>query len=203
MKYTIIVLLLLLVNFSSWAADDYDAKVIIHQNTLNNFLNAIGKISDKGKTKAAGMDLNYTWTVKNPRIQIEPSKAKFISDVAVDMGLFNYDTQAKGDVDIDYDAITNAIKVNIKKVTFELFFKFLGNKIHIADVDISGFYHPKFEFAGPQPIQSKAEIILPNGETKKIYLSTIKSNIYLEQNQIVVASNVAFTDHPPAQLKGK
>lgn len=178
------------------AANAYDACVSIHQNTLNSFLKAIGTISNKGKTNVLGMDIGYTWFVKNPRISIDEEQSLFISDVAVDMGIFKYDTEARGKVLVNYDNLSNRIKIDIKKVTFELYVNLFGNKIHITDVDISGFYHPQFEFAGPEPMQSNFELKLPDGTPKHIYVKNAQNTIHLEKEQIIVESNLIFDDKP-------
>ncbi|MDE3058803.1 MAG: hypothetical protein KGJ59_12690 [Bacteroidota bacterium] len=68
--------------------------------------------------------------------------------------------------------------------------------MHIADVDISRYYRPEFEFAGPQPTQPSVTVNLPNGETKTIFITPVNQNLRLEENRIVVSSDLRFTDHP-------
>ena len=175
-----------------------DASVIVHQNTLNGFLNAAGPMSGTAKYNVLGSKGDYTWTVKNARIQLKPNQAQFSADASVKVGPFNYGSVATGDVEIKYNPSSNRISVKVLKASFEVYTKIFGKKIHIADVDISPYYNPEFEFAGPQPVQPSVTVNLPNGTVKTIYISMTGQTMTLQQDQIVVASNLKFSDQPPA-----
>jgi hypothetical protein len=65
-----------------------------------------------------------------------------------------------------------------------------------VDIDAAKFYKPKFEFAGPQPIQADVDVALPDGSKKTIFIKPVNQNLQIEQDQIVVTSNLLFADHP-------
>jgi hypothetical protein len=174
-----------------------DAMVVINQSTLNGFLDAVGPVSGKDKFNILGMKEEYTWTVKNARIEIQQNQAKFVADASVKVGPFSYGSVANGDVEIKYHPESNRISVKVLTASFEVYSKIFGKKIHITDVDVSKFYRPEFEFAGPQPIQPSVLVNLPGNQSKTIYITLANQNLRLEQNRIVVSSNLRFSDQPP------
>jgi hypothetical protein len=176
-----------------------DATVIVHQNTLNGFLNAAGPMSGSAQYNVLGSKGTYTWTVQNAHIQLLPNAAQFSADASVKVGPFNYGSVATGEVVITYDPVSNRISVKVQKAMFEVYTKIFGKKIHIADVDISPFYKPEFEFAGPQPVQPSVNVSLPDGSTKTIYISMVQQMMTIQQDQISVTSQLKFSDQPPAK----
>ncbi len=173
-----------------------DAIVIINQNTLNGFLNAVGPISGKDQYNVVGVKGNYTWTLKNARIELMPNQARFIADASVNAGPFSYGSVASGDVEVKYNQETNRISVKVLKAEFEVYTKIFGKKIHITNVDAARFYKPEFEFAGPQPVQPSVNVNLPNGTSKTIYIAPVSQNLKVDREQIVVTSLLKFSDQP-------
>lgn len=178
---------------------DYDAVVVINESTLNKFLQAIGPITGGG-TFNNGRS-SYTWTVTNPVIRISKGGSAFTADANIRSGLLDYGTNAKGDVDVHYDQVKNVISVKIRKASFEIALDLFGNRIHIADIDISAFYRPKFEFPGPKPLQSNLEIDMPNKGTKPIQIKTVVKNLVIEPGRIIVGSNFVFSSPTPTANK--
>ena len=176
-----------------------DATVTIHEQTLNNFLGVVGPVSGKGKFDVAGSKTDYTWTVRNPRIKITAGKAAFVADASVKVGPLNYRSNAKGAVEVKYDAAGNIISVKVLKADFEVYTKIFKKKIHITTVDVSKYYRPEFEFAGPQPIQESVPVDMPDGSVKTVYISTKDQALRLEEGRIVVDSNLVFSDKPPVK----
>jgi hypothetical protein len=174
-----------------------DAVVIVRQSTLNGFFDAVGPVSGKAPYNVLGMKGEYTWTVKNARIQLKPNAADFTADASVKVGPFEYGSVANGDVEIKYHQETNRISVKVLKASFEVYTKFFGKKMHLGDVDISRFYRPEFEFAGPQPVQPSVLVALPGDQSKTVYIAPFNQNLRVEQDQIVVTSNLKFSDQPP------
>jgi hypothetical protein len=171
-----------------------DATVLVNQSTLNGFLSAVGPVSGQDHFNVLGMKGTYTWEVKNARIELHPGTAKFIADASVKVGPIQYGNVANGDVEVKYNQELNRIKVKVLKATFEVYTKIFGKKVHIADVDVSKFYRPEFEFAGPTPVQPSVTIELPGGNTKTIFITPVAQNLRIEENQIVVTSNLKFSD---------
>lgn len=138
-----------------------DARVIIRETVLDNFLSAVGPIGNTEKFSVAGIKGNYTWSIQNPRIEISTDKARFITDASVKVMSFTYDTTAYGDVEVKYDPAANRISVKILKAAVLIYANLFGRKFNITEIDISRFYKMQFEFAGPQPVQTKADVTLP------------------------------------------
>jgi hypothetical protein len=180
-------------------AQSPDATVIVRQTTLNGFLDGVGPVSGKAPYNVSGMKGEYTWTVKNARIEIKPNKANFIADASVKVGPLAYGSVANGEVEIKYHQPTNRISVKVLTATFEVYTKIFGKKVHLGDVDVSKFYRPEFEFAGPQPVQPSVLVTLPGDQSKTVYITPVDQNLRLEQDQIVVSSNLKFSDQPPAK----
>ena len=177
-------------------AQPSDATVIIHQNMLNSFFNAIGPISGKDQYNVLGMHGDYTWTLRNARIELRPNQARFIADADIHIGPLSYGSEASGNVEILFHPESNRISIKVLHATFEVYIKIFGKKIHITDIDAARFYKPEFEFSGPQPIQTSVDVTLPYGSKKTIFIKPIAQNLVIEQEQIVVTSKLAFVDHP-------
>lgn len=175
--------------------EEPDAVVIIHEKTLNSFLKAIGEITGKAPFKVLFIDGEYTWSLNNARIDINPNNARFIADAKVSIGkMFSYSSVAEGNVDVKYDNVANKIHVKIQEAIFEVYLSVLGNKIHITDIDAAKYYKPEFAFAGPQPMQTEISIALPDLRNKKINVKITGQNLYIEKNQIKVTSILKFEE---------
>lgn len=199
LKNTAIVLISMLIYFNNGSAQTPDATVIVHQNTLNGFLNAIGPVSGSDQFNVGGAKGTYTWSVKDARIELQPDKAVFIADATVKAGPAGYGSVATGEVEIKYNQSTNRISIKVLRASFEVYTTVFKKKIHIADVDVAKYYRPEFEFAGPQPAQPSVDVDLPGGAKKTVYISTASQNMKIEQSQIVVTSNLKFSDQAPAK----
>ena len=201
----LLVLSLLFLTLVSISAEDIDAKIIINQSVLNKFLTAIGPMSYGSgfNEKTLGLSMNYSWTVENPAILIHPNQAEFTANVTVSVGpvkkgpltIINspvkYPTKAKGIVEIKYDDVQNKISVKVQKVTFEVAIQVLGKNIHITEVDISQYYKPEFEFAGPQPIQKTIEAKMPDG-SKRTFNIVSKPKLSLQEGELAVGAGISF-----------
>jgi len=176
-----------------------DATVIIHQSTLNGFLNAVGPISGEDQYNILGMKGKYTWTLTNARIELLPDKARFVADASVKTGPLSYGSVAGGDVEVRYNQETNRISVKVVKAEFEVYTKIFGKKIHITNIDAAKYYKPEFEFAGPQPVQPTVIVNLPNNTSKTIYIMPVSQNMKIATEQIIVTSMLRFSDHPLSQ----
>jgi hypothetical protein len=189
-KFSAIVFSILLLALSSvWA--DMDAKVVLSENVLNNFLNAIGPISRTESFKVSAITGQYTWTVKNPKVTITADKVRFQADAGINVNKIHYDTTAYGDVEVKYDASANKISVKILKAAIQIYVSLFGKKINITEVDISRFYKMQFEFAGPKPLQSSVDVTLPDGSVRTVTV-TSTAQMSLENGQIVVGTALGF-----------
>jgi hypothetical protein len=198
MKNKILLFAFLILPLVAWAQPIPDATVVVHQNTLNGFFNAIGPVSGTEPYNVLGMKGNYEWTLEHARIELRPDQAKFIADAHIKIGPLSYGSVANGDVEVKYHPETNRISIKVLKATFEVYLSIFGKKIHITDIDASRFYRPEFEFAGPQPIQAQVEVALPGDRKKMIFITPYAQYMKIEQERIVVTSQLKFTDQPPA-----
>jgi hypothetical protein len=177
-------------------AQPSDATVIIHQNTLNGFFNAIGPISGKDQYNILGKHGDYIWTLRNARIELLPNQARFIADADIHVGPLSYGSVASGNVDVLFHPESNRISVKVQQATFEVYIKIFGKKIHITNIDAARYYKPEFEFSGPQPIQASVDVALPDGSKRTIFIKPVAQNLVIEQERIIVSSKLAFADHP-------
>lgn len=182
--------------FAQTPASFSDAQVVIHENALNAFLTAVGPLSGRDNFKVGSVKGDYKWTVKNARIEVSPGKARFVADANVDMGIMKYGSETIGDVAVNYDPKTNRINVKVTKAELDIYVKILGKKSNITTIDLAKYYKPEFEFAGPQPLQESVEVELPDGSKKIIYIATTDAKMSLDQDMIVVASKLLFSDKP-------
>ena len=173
-----------------------DATVVIHQNTLNGFFNAIGPISGKDQYNVLGMHGDYIWTLRNARVELRPNQARFIADAEIHIGPLSYGSEASGNMEVLFHPETNRISIKVLHATFEVYIKIFGKKIHITDIDAARYYKPEFEFAGPQPIQASVDVALPNGSKKTIFIKPVSQDLVIEQERIVVTSKLEFAEHP-------
>jgi hypothetical protein len=196
MRTSLFILIVIICFSAASPAQSSDATVIIYQNTLNGFLNAIGPISGKDQYNVLGKRGDYIWTLRNARIELRPSQARFIADADIHVGPLSYGSEASGNVEVLFHPESNRISVKVLQATFEVYIKIFGKKIHIANIDAARYYKPAFEFSGPQPIQATVDVALPDGSKKTIFIKPYAQDLTIEQERIVVTSNLAFTDHP-------
>ena len=166
--------------------------VSIHEDLINSYFGSIGEISGKGSKKVLGNKVKYTWKVKNPNIKIESGIASFNAKVDIKAGKIKATKKAKGELDISYLKEKNVIKLKTKEIKVKLTFKMLGQKVSIGTIDLSKYYKPSFEFAGPQPIQNQLEIEMPDKTKKIINVESVNEKLVLEENKITVYSDFNF-----------
>ncbi len=181
-----VVLIAILVSFSSLKAQD--AQIVLHESTFNKFLDAIGSISGTGKFKKAFIKTNYTWKIRNARIDLEPGNASFYADADIKAKGIKFTEKVTGSVDVKFDPVKNLISVKVREAKFDV--KIFGVKV--ATIDLAKFYKPKFQFEGPKPLQSTVTVDLPKGKKKVIKITTVKQNFRIVKDKIIVESLFAF-----------
>lgn len=173
--------------------EEPDAEVIIHEKSLNKFLKSVGKIQGNAPFSAGFIKGEYKWTLDNAKIEINPENPRFTAEAKVNFGgIFNYSSVAEGRLAIKYDGDKNKIHLKIEEAVFEIYIKFLGQKVHITDMDAVKFYKSEFEFAGPVPMQSEINMTMPDKSVKKILVKTAERKMYVEQGLIRVTSTMKF-----------
>ena len=81
----------------------------------------------------------------------------------------------------------------MKKLKVDLTKKLLGQKVILATLDLSKYYNPTLEFAGPALSQKTIEIDKPDGIKKILNIGTENQNLVVEQGKITVYSDVVYT----------
>ena len=200
--FAIILILALNVSENSFAQSvNQHVSVSIHEDLINNYFVSIGEISGKGSKKVLGGKVKYTWKVKDPNINIESGTATFNAKVDIKAGKIKATKKAKGELDITYIKEKNVIKLKTKEIKVKLTFKMLGQKVNIGTIDLSNYYKPSFEFAGPQPIQNQIEFEMPDKTKKIINIESVNENLILEENRITVYSDFNFLSAAAAKAE--
>lgn len=164
--------------------------VIISETTVNDFLGAVGPVKGKG---TGAQKINYSWTVTDPSVDFEPETAGFKANIKVKTKIITFDDKVKGRLEVDYDAATNKIKMQVVEAKFSIRVKILGQKVKIATIDIGEYYQPKFEFNGPEPVQQEVEIDVGNGNTRMIQVTVDGRQIAMEKDQLRVSVDLAYS----------
>jgi len=165
-----------------------DVNVVITEKTVNDFINEVGPVSGKGKSKGVG----YKWKVKKANFDFEPGDATFNAEVALDAGVFKFTDKVKSEVIVSYDAASNKITMKVEKAIFKIYIKILGKKKKVGEVDIAKYYKPKFEFNGPQPIQNMIEMEVGKGKVREISVTMVGDELTIEKDQIQIAANLQY-----------
>jgi hypothetical protein len=183
-------LLTMLLAMSSTTLTAQSVSVIISENTVNDFLKAVGPVKGKG---TGAQKIDYSWTVTNPSVDFEPETAGFKANIKIKTKIITFDDKVKGRLEVDYDAATNKIKMQVVEAKFTIRIKILGQKVKIASIDIGEHYRPKFEFNGPEPVQQEVEVDIGNGDTRLIQVTAAGRKIAMEQDQLRVSVDLAYT----------
>ncbi|HOJ93376.1 MAG TPA: hypothetical protein PKW23_06955 [Dictyoglomaceae bacterium] len=190
---TILFILVLLSIPSVAQVNEPDASIVISQDALNKFLLVVGEVKKTDNFSILGIKGEYTWMVKNPRINLTSGKAQFLADVTVSIKnpSLTYSVPAHGDVSIRYDLSENKINIKVEKVAFDVAFTILGKKITVGEVDLSKIYQIAFSFPGPKPFETTTEVSLPDGSRKKIRIESIPV-LTIDEGKIVVGSQINY-----------
>ena len=181
-------LIAILVSFSYNSLMAQDAQIILSELMFNKFLNAIGSLSGKGKFKKGFIKTDYTWKIRNARIDLELDKATFYADADIKAKGVKFTEKVTGSVDVKFDPVKNLISVKVREAKFDV--KIFG--VRVATIDLARYYKPKFQFEGPKPLQKVVTVDMPDGKTKTINITTVRQNFRILKDKIVVVSIFEF-----------
>ncbi|UCD37733.1 MAG: hypothetical protein JSW54_13080 [Fidelibacterota bacterium] len=176
------------------AAYGQSVSVIISERTINDFLAAIGPVSGKG---TGAQKIPYTWTVNNPRVDLEKGTAGFKAAVKVKTKIITFEDRVAGRLAVDYDAGANKIRMQVVEAKFPIYVRVLGRKVKLATLDIGKYYRPKFEFNGPEPVQQQVEMDVGDGTTRVVGVTAGSREILMEKDRLRVSVNLSY-----AAIKG-
>ena len=162
--------------------------LLVHEELLNDFFKAMGKIEGGG----SGSSINYTWQLKNPRIDINVDEGIFSAKINAKTDLFSITKDVKGTVDITYDETDNIIQIVIDKADVILDVNLFGNNIVLAEIDIAKYFSKPLRLDGPKRFDNHIDYKLPTGEEKMMAVSTKSYKLILIQDAIQLVSTLDF-----------
>ena len=162
--------------------------LLLNENMINEFLKGILPIKDSG----AALLIQYHWELINPRLDIEKDTALFFSDVKLSVGPIETTKKIKGWVSVKFDKTINKIILKIEEAKVALDINLFGKNILLKELNIAEYFSTPFKLNGPEPISSKIEYKLPNGEIRKISCRTVKSELTLVEDAIEVLTTLEF-----------
>jgi len=162
--------------------------LIIHEELLNDFFKAMGKIKGSGR----GASIDYSWQLKNPRIDIEVGAAIFTAKINAKTDLFSITKDVKGTVDVTYNKTENVIQIVIDKADVILDFDLFGKNIVLGDIDIAKYFSKPLLLDGPKSFDNQIDYKLPTGEKKKMAVNTKSYELMLVEDAIQLASMLEF-----------
>ena len=189
MRKPLTLLLIALTGITLSSASAQSVSVVVTEQTINDFLAAMGPVKGKGKGKQS---IKYNWTVTNPAIDFETGTAAFKADIKVKTKIITLTDKVKGRLKVDYDAQTNKIKMQVVEAKFPVYVKVFGSKVKIATLDIGKYYKPKFEFNGPEPVQKAVQVDIGGDAPRNIGVTVSGSEIRMEKNQLRVSVNLTY-----------
>lgn len=174
-----------------------DLEMVLHERTVNSFLNVIGNITGQSEYEVLKIKGDYTWSIINPHIELKPDKSHFVTDVNVKAGSLSYTTEVRGDVKIWYDSYSNNINIKVEKAVFGIYTKLFGKKFHIKDVDLANYLTDAFSFEGPLTMKTDVSVTMPDGTKKKVYTWPSQCALSVINKGIMVTCQLKFSETPP------
>jgi hypothetical protein len=191
--FRILVIFVLFFN-NTKAQVNNDLLVVLHEETLNKLLAAIGEISGTAEYSVLYIKGNYTWKLNNTQITLIKDSAYFSTDVTVETGFNNYTDHINGKMSINYNQTTNQIAVKVADAIFELKVSVLGKDFRIKSVQIADYLSAPFLFEGPKTMSNEMVFVMPSGIEKKILVKPSSCVLKIVDKQIIVASELYFKE---------
>lgn len=177
-----------------------DFSAILHEETVNKVLTAVGEISGRNEFEVLLIKGHYNWTIINPKINFKADSSDFTCDAKVEVGPFKYKTEVKGNVKIAYDNAKNIISIKISRAIFEIYTMLFKKKVHIKDVHLEEYFKEPFTFDGPRSLATNMTITLPDSTTKTIYVQPTSCVMKVMKQMIVTSCEVEASDIPFNQI---
>ena len=162
--------------------------LIIHEELLNDFFKAMGRIKGNGR----GASIDYSWELKNPRIDIKVDEAIFSAKINAKTDLFSITKDVEGTVDVTYDKADNIIQIVIDKANVILDFDLFGNNVVLAEIDIAKYFSKPLRLDGPKSFNNQIDYKLPTGEMKKMSVTTKLYELILLEDAIQLVTILDF-----------
>lgn len=185
------------------SAQPQDLTITIKEPVVNKMFTALGDIKGSAPYSFIIMEGTYNWQLINPRIQLHPGHADFVTDAKVTAGKFGYMMHVVGNVEVCYEPLTNLIYVEITEAKFPLNIMFLGSLKHLWDVDLARYFVTPFTFEGPLTVGTEFNFPMPDNTISTIYAHALSCDLKVQEKQITVATEVEFVNRkvPPPPPK--
>lgn len=184
-------------------AQTQDLTVTIREPIVNKIFAALGDIKGTSTYSFMFMEGTYNWQLVNPRIQLHPGRADFVTDAKVTVGKFGYAMHVVGNVEVCYEPQTNLIYVEITEAKFPLNILFLGSLKHLWDVDLANYFETPFVFEGPLTVGTEFSFPMPDNTISTVYAHALSCDLKVQEKQITVATEVEFVNKKPITLPPK
>lgn len=143
-------------------------QVIIGEEFINKFLGKIGKIDGESRIKGKKflnlikIDENVKWSFYNLKMEINRDGAYLNGDADIELNGEKIDTKFRAKAEFEYDnknekLLITADEIRVKK---------------LWDINLSGFYSPKFDLKISNPLNKKMQIKNSDGTIREIELET-------------------------------
>lgn len=175
-------------------AQTQDLTITIKEPIVNKIFKALGDIKGTSTYSFLMMEGTYTWQLLNPRIQLHPGRADFVTDAKVSIGKFGYTMHVIGNVEVCYEPLTNLIYVEITEAKFPLNMLFLGSLKHLTDVDLAKYFETPFVFEGPLTVGTEFNFPMPDNTIATVYAHALSCDLKVQEKQITVATEVEFVN---------
>ena len=162
--------------------------LLIHEQLINDFFKEMGEIKGGGK----GASIDYTWQLKNPRIDVSSDKAIFTAKINAKTDFLSITKDVKGTVDISYDIEENIIQIVIDKADVILDVDLFGNNIVLAEIDIAKYFSKPLRLDGPKSFNNHIDYKLPTGEMKMMGVTTKSYKLVLIEDAIQLITTLDF-----------
>ena len=167
---------------------NYHITLSLHEDLINDFFKGMGEISGKGETAI----VSYQWKLVEPKIDIEEDTILFHSKVRLSVGDMKTHKNVKGWVSANFNEETNKVELKIEEANVILDIDLFGKNMVLTELDIAHYFSKPFNLNGPQPMTEHIEFNLPNGDIRKINVSTKQSHMSIEKDAILVKTKLDF-----------
>lgn len=205
MRSHLVLFFLMLTAFFSLpvSAQTQDLIITIKEPVVNKIFAALGDIKGTEAYSFMFMEGTYNWQLLNPKIQLHPGRADFVTDAKVTIGKYGYVMHVVGNVEVCYEPQTNLVYVEITEAKFPLNIVFMGSLKHLWDVDLAKYFETPFLFEGPMTVGTEFTFPMPDNSISTVYAHALSCDLKIQEKQITVATEVGFVNRKPPPLPAK
>jgi hypothetical protein len=185
---------LLLITKQDLFSQNSDLAVVLYESSVNKVLKAIGSFSGENEYKTFLLSGKYKWTATDSKVTLQENKARFTSNIKVEVGSLSYTDEVEGEIKVSYNQQKNKLELKLVTAIFEIYTKVLGQKIVVNRIDLADFYKDPLEFDGPLAYQSEMPFSMPDNTVKKIAAKIKKCTILILPLKIIMNADLDFCE---------